>query len=352
MQFRAFGSLFNDQYPIPNNQLVKTKLILIALVLVLIGGIFLYYESKARRVQSEDVVELVKIQIPENANLKEIENSLILGGALDKNKKTAFSYYALTRGLKDKFQAGKYLIDPSSSPASIANKIASGDILQEVQVTLIEGWTAKEMAQQLAENEVVDGVSFLEAVEKDWSGEFEWTKDTDSVEGFLFPDTYRFYLGSTGDDVVRKMLENFEAKALPAVQSGNSDLSLHEVVILASIVQNEVSKEEDMKIVAGIFLSRLELGKPLESDATVNYVTGKGLTQPTLEDTEVDSPYNTYNVEGLPPGPIGNPGILAIQAALEPQDSPFLYFLTTEDGETIFSQTYEEHLENKERYLD
>jgi len=148
-------------------------------------------------------------------------------------------------------------------------------------------------------------------------------------------------------------LANFNAKLTPELRQEivKQKKSFFEVLTLASIIEKEVSEPEDMKMVADIFYKRLKAGIALQSDATVNYATGKSLIQPTYQDLSVNSLYNTYRYPGLPPGPISNPGINALKAAIYPTPNPYYYFLTTESGQAIYSKTYEEHLINKNKYL-
>ena len=120
---------------------------------------------------------------------------------------------------------------------------------------------------------------------------------------------------------------------------------------MASILEDELRTDRDRAKAADLFWRRLDIGMALQSDATVNYVTGKGRAQPSIEDTKVDSPYNTYKYPGLPPGPIGNPGVSAIRAAVSPEPNTFLYYLSAPDGTTYFAETYEQHLANKAKYL-
>lgn len=144
-----------------------------------------------------------------------------------------------------------------------------------------------------------------------------------------------------------------EKKYTPEMRDKTKELgfSIHEILTLSSIIEKEVSSDEDRAIVSGIFHKRLKVGMGLQSDATVNYATGKGETRPSYDDISVDSPYNTYKYRGLPPGPISNPSLSAIRAALAPKESPYLYFLTTEEGKVIYSRTYEEHIIAKRKYL-
>ncbi|MFH1392198.1 MAG: endolytic transglycosylase MltG [bacterium] len=193
----------------------------------------------------------------------------------------------------------------------------------EVQVTFPEGFTVKQIQDRLAANNLV----------------FELDEN---LEGYLFPDTYRFYKNSTAEQAIKKMQDNFNAKV--------GEIS-YDDLILASIVQKEVSNQEDMKKVAGIFLKRLKVNMPLQSDATINFITGKNLTQPSIKDTKTASPYNTYLNLGLPLAPICNPGLTAIEAVQNPEESAYWYFLTPPDIPTIYSKSLEEHNAAKAKFL-
>ena len=177
------------------------------------------------------------------------------------------------------------------------------------------------------------------------------------LEGYLFPDTYRFRSDATSAIVAETMLLTLKRRlaengiAIPRNLIFEGGLTLHEIITLASMVEREVRTPEDMKLVAGIFYTRMKIGMALQADSTVNYVTGKSDTAVSLEDSRVDSPYNTYQNLGLPPGPISNPGMNAILAVLEPTDSDYLYFLTTDDGDVVYAQTFDEHVANKYQYL-
>lgn len=197
------------------------------------------------------------------------------------------------------------------------------DSRPEIQITFPEGFTITQIQKRLNNNGIPGKIS-------------------EDLQGYLFPDTYRFYTGAAIDDVIAKMRNNFDQKV---------DKINQEDLVLASVVEKEVSNPEDMKIVAGIFLKRLKAGMPLQSDATINFITGKNLPQPSIEDTKKISPYNTYQNLGLPPAPICNPGIQAIQAVQNPIASQYWYFLTPPQGETVFSKTLEEHNRAKAKFL-
>jgi len=175
-----------------------------------------------------------------------------------------------------------------------------------------------------------------------------------TLEGYLFPDTYRIFNNASSQDIITKMLNNMDLKITDkmrqdiAVQGKN----LHEILTMASIIEKEVRTPTDMKIVSGIFYNRLHIGMPLQSDATLSYVLGDDKPAHTLKELTIDSPYNTYKYQGLPPAPIASPGLNAIEAAIYPDQTDFLFFLSNlQTGKTYFAKTLTEHNYNKALYL-
>lgn len=248
---------------------------------------------------------------------------------------------------------------------------------EEVQVTIIEGWTEEDIAKKLADTGMFSEEDFLKAVKKFDISPFALVMDKPagtSLEGYLFPDTYRFAKNSSPDDVIGKMLSNFfnRMRSIDIVESeltytipgfedlqvvggdNKSGMSLYDILTLASIVEEEsgsssnMSLAEERALIAGVFYNRMLIGQGLESDATVNYITGKNDPGVSIKDTEINSPYNTYRYAGLPPGPIGNPSLGSIQAVLRPTKSEFYYFLHKQpSGEVQFSKTFAEHIQKK-----
>ncbi len=236
---------------------------------------------------------------------------------------------------------------------------------EEVQVTTIEGWNVKEVAQELADKELFSAEDFLSAQEKFDLSAYPLIASSKpartSLEGFLFPDTYRFNKSSTPDMVLEKMLDDFtmrveklgvttdkEKYTIPAFEQ--YPMTFYEVLTLASVIEKEsggkgpMSLDDERALIAGVFYNRLAIGKALESDATVNYVTGKTNVSTTAADRDTNSPYNTYKYPGLPPGPICNPSLSSIKAALQPKDSDYFYFFHRQpSGEVVFSKNFEEH---------
>jgi len=176
-----------------------------------------------------------------------------------------------------------------------------------------------------------------------------------SLEGYLFPNTHFISAETTEEDLVRKLLQDFDVKLSSDLRNeiASQGKTIFETVTLASIIEREVPQDKDKKMIADVFRKRLAIGMALQSDATVNFVTGKNKAQPSLADLAIDSPYNTYKYRGLPPGPISSPGLASIKAVIYPTPNQYYYFLTTlDEGEVIYGVSYEDHLANKAKYLD
>ncbi len=262
-----------------------------------------------------------------------------------------------------RIKAGEYQLRPGMSYRELGRTLALGPARREVQMTVIEGLTVDEIAQQLEKEQGIDlrtsSALVGRSVDKQpFAGslrdEYPFLNNlpsTRSLEGYLFPDTYRVWADQLPDGLIGKQLQEFSdrfAKAVPGPQSAPLK-TLDDVVILASIVEGEVRSPDDMKIVAGIFLNRLRIGMRLQTDATLNYFTGSNRTRSQAEDLQIDSPYNTYKYAGLPPSPVGNPGAAAIEAVLDPAKTDYLYFLTDKNGTVYYAKTLEEHTANRQK---
>ncbi len=275
-----------------------------------------------------------------------------------------FETYVWLKKIQADFLAGEYLLNTQMNIKEVTEILTSGKVLnKEKNIKIIEGWKISDINQYLADEAIITDDSFLNLARNkvsDWqlaAAKPEFLSDLPSaanLEGFLFPDTYRIFEDATAQDIIVKMLDNFDKKLVPEMREAirKQGKTIYEIVIMASVIEKEVKKTEDMKVVSGIFWNRIKNGQPLQSCATLAYVLGVNKKQYTLEDTEIISPYNTYQNNGLPPGPIANPGLNAINAAINPIYTDYNYFLNRFDnGETIFSRTYEEHLINKNKYL-
>ncbi|MFH0874179.1 MAG: endolytic transglycosylase MltG [Candidatus Komeilibacteria bacterium] len=272
--------------------------------------------------------------------------------------KFIFESYVWLIGAEDKLIAARYSLNTGMSIHVLVKELMRGASGQKDNLTFIEGWNRKENAAYLATR----GFAAKDYVDLTLSNvayrdDFPLTQaipDGNSLEGFLFPDTYQITQSTKMASIVQKQLQNFEAKISGPMISDirQSGHTLYEVIIMASIIEKEVPLHADKKMIADIFWKRIKAGIGLQSDATVNYITGKGTTRPSLADLKIDSPYNTYKYKGLPPGPISNPGLASIQAALYPTANPYYYFLTDKDGGVHYARTLEEHKKNRELYLN
>lgn len=259
-------------------------------------------------------------------------------------------------GMLSDMQAGKYRINTQLSPRDIAYLLTQKNAgVEEVKITFPEGWTARKMADRLTEKKL-PGKMFLDFVEKpsrDVISAYDFLDDFPedaSLEGYLFPDTYVFYADSDAEDIVRKMLDTFQNRTRGDIAETiqKNKISFRQAVIMASIIESEVRTSSDRRIVSGIFWKRIEEGMRLQSDATLEYVLQTNAVQHSGKDLDTPSLYNTYMYEGLPPGPVSNPSLDSLFAAVFPEKSEFYYFLSSpKTGETFFAKTNEEQSANK-----
>jgi UPF0755 protein len=231
----------------------------------------------------------------------------------------------------------------------------------QTSITLLEGWGNQDIADYLEKNGIASSTTFLADAKNFDSSNYQDLASkpkTQDLEGFLFPDTY--FIPETppvgqsiSNVIIKKLLDNFTAKITPEMlaQAEKDNMSLYQIVTLASIIEKESGgNQDDRKTIAGVFYNRLKAGMPLESDATVLFINNKATVSP--DDLNINSPYNTYKYPGLPPGPICNPGLNSIMAALYPTPSDDFYFLTIpQTGRAVFAKTYDEHLKNVAEYL-
>ncbi|HJN62436.1 MAG TPA: endolytic transglycosylase MltG [Candidatus Parcubacteria bacterium] len=322
------------------------------------------------------------IYLPKDSNSKEEKVFLIKKGegtkdiALNLEKEgliksvSLFRFYALTIGVSGKLQAGNYLLSPLMNTHEITKKLVFGKVIKE-KITIIEGWNLRDIGWYLENKGLFQAEELFEAtgfptinyskttdlpIPKDFSEEFDFLKDKPDnigLEGFLFPDTYEITSEENVEEIIKMMLVNFGKKLTPEIKEKikSQNKTVFEVIIMASLIEKEVRTTKDREIVSGVLWKRLKNGVPLQVDATISYITGEKTVKISKEETKIDSFYNTYKYRGLPLGPISNPGIESILAVLNPKESDFWYYLSTPEGETIFSETLEKHNIAKVKYL-
>lgn len=338
-----------------NRNFLKVIFFLGVLILFIFALIFHYYVQGISEKYSESR-EVKRFVIGPGQSSEEISENLQQQGLIKSS--LYFNVYAWQTGLDSRLQAGEYDIPQNLNIREIMRILTRARARNQYKITIIEGWNIRDIAKYLEKRNIFSQEKFLEKVRKkqDWWDVYslvrEKPKEAD-LEGYLFPDTYLVFEDASLDDIIEKMLSTLEKKITPEMraQSEKNAMTFHEALTLASIIEKEVSGSNDRKIVSGIFHKRLKLGIGLQADSTVNYVTGKNALRSTRDDILIDNPYNTYKYRGLPPGPIANPGLDAISAALNPEESPYLYFLTTPQGEVIYSKTFDEHISAKKKYL-
>ena len=285
-------------------------------------------------------------QIAENLKSREIISG-----------KVYFWIYLKTHRLQNKVYPGQYLLSGNLKIPEIASAITNSKRTYE-KVLFREGITAEEMAEELS-NHGFDGKVFLDLVNSppeeilSLFSVVSGKSKSAALEGYLFPDTYYFSKDATPEGILKKILNNTEIKITADMKNKirSQERSLFEVLTMASIIEKEVKTDQDRAMVSGIFWNRVEVGQALQSCATLAFILKENKKQYSFEDTRVNSPYNTYINRGLPPGPIGNPGLASIMAAIYPQSTDYNYFLTDPaTGKTIYSKTIVEHNANKARY--
>lgn len=325
--------------------------IITVVILALIGGYVYIQIGPYDKNSNEEIV----VEIPNGSTLTDVSD-ILKENKLIKNK-TLFKLVAKFKPTENGVKAGKYLFKQSYSNFEILDILIEGKFYNDgIKITIPEGSTYKEIVKILTDK----GIGKTEAYEKlinnpkDFYNEFSYLneKDIKSLEGFLYPDTYYFNKDDSEKEVLSDMLKRFEQIYTDKYkeQQKKMGLTLQQVVNLASIIEKEAVLDEDRPIIASVFYNRLDIDMPLQSDATVQYAFDKRKERVMYKDLKIDSPYNSYINKGLPPTPISNPGIKSIEAALNPADTDYLYFVATIEGKNNYSKTYEEHLKYVESY--
>ena len=259
-----------------------------------------------------------------------------------------FKRYAIGKGADRTLKAGSHSMYKNMGyKRAVDELINHGTGNNTVKLTVPEGYELKQIAESVEAQFGIPKDEFLKAAKKDYG--ISYAKDAPKrdirLEGYLFPDTYEFYKNVSADEIVKAMLNKFGDVWTDEYSERCKELGMttDEVIILASIIEREAGSVSEMGRVSSVFHNRLEIGMALQSCATVQYILPERKDVLAIADTKIDSPYNTYRYPGLPEGPIANPGKAAIEAALYPEDTDYLYFRVNEDGVTLFSKTLTEH---------
>ena len=285
----------------------------------------------------------VQFTIRKGSSFREAAESLSAHGLVRSAR--AFALYAKLRSRDRTLRWGTYVLRPGLSWEQLLEALRLGRGVIHT-VTIPEGLSIADVEPML-----IDALDLthdsIEAAVRDTSLLHELDVPTPTLEGYLFPDTYTFPDKTSARDAVRMMVERFEHEWKPewTERAQEMNLTRHDIVTLASIVEREVRLDEERPVVAAVYLNRLKIGMPLMADPTISYALGKKPGRVLLRDLRVKSPYNTYLRPGLPPGPIGSPGAASIRASLYPAKVPYRFFVAAPDGHHEFRRTYAEHLE-------
>jgi UPF0755 protein len=343
------------------------SVIIIALVLILfVGSIsgYMYIKSALKPVDPKSNEE-IKVEIPMGSSTSDISRILEEDGIIKDSR--VFRFYTKFKNESD-FQAGAYTFSPSLTIDEVIKALKSGKVQEEplYKVTIPEGKSIDQMAKIYASKLGFSEKDFLKKMKDEKYIEKLMDKYPDiltddilnpdiryPLEGYLFAATYHFYDKDPSiEKVVEKMLQKTEQVMTPYFEAiEDNKLTIHETVTMASLIENESGTEDQRKKIAGVFYNRLDEGMKLQTDPTVLYALGKHKDKVLLKDLEVDSPYNTYQIDALPVGPISNFAESSLEAALNPEKSDYMYFLHDGEGNIYYAKTHEEHLELKKRYI-
>ncbi|NCO15254.1 hypothetical protein AUJ30_01390 [Candidatus Wolfebacteria bacterium CG1_02_39_135] len=265
--------------------------------------------------------------------------------------KIIFEIYSLLTGKANQFKPGRYILTTNISIPKLVKVLTKGP--EEISVMIAPGMTLKEIDDKLSLLNIIKPNDLVNLDIHFLKNEYPWLGETKILEGFLLPDTYRFFSDSDTNLVIHKFLDNFEIKALPFFKGSDNIL---DKLILASLLEKEIPDYEEKKIAAGILFKRLKTGIPLQVDASLVYAkcSGRFFGCPPLTeaDYKIDSSYNTYLYPGLTETPIANPGLESIKSVLNPEKTDYWYYLSDpKTKKTVFSKTLDEHNKNRAKYL-
>ena len=315
-------------------------------VLLLLGVLYLL----ASAVFGEDTPATLVVE--EGDTLASVADKLDEAGVI--SSPTLFKLRARVRGEATEIKPGEYRFEPGEDGGEILRKLSSGDSDSSSAITIPEGLTLSQTAQEVAEQSSIPAEEF-EAAAKETGYGYAFLDDPaiQTTEGFLFPKKYEFEKDAEASQIVDRLLQQYlvETRDLELAEAKDrTGLTEYELITVASLVEEESANLEERPVIASVIYNRIRAGMPLQIDATIQYALGKPKEELKLSDLEIDSPYNTYVNSDLPPGPIASPSRESIRAALVPARTDYLYYVLEADGqEHFFTNDYDEFLEAKDR---
>jgi len=327
------------------------SLIIVLLFFLLAVGC-LEVRSLFKPMEQTENDQQVNIEIPKNSSTIDIAGRLESKGLI--RNALAFRIYARYHDIDGQFKPGTYLLNPAMTLEEITGLLIKGPD-DTIKITIPEGFTVAQVAELLAQKGVAKKDDFIRLADGEWNHPYlgDIPAGENRLEGYLFPDTYHVTPATSPEKLVQMMLDRFASVINEhnyIKLASDRGLTLHQAVIIASMVEREARVAGERARIAGVIFNRLEMGMPLQIDATIQYVLDKPREILLYKDLEIDSPYNTYKHAGLPPGPIACPGWPSLQAVIEPEEHDFLYYVAKPDGSHAFSRTLQEHNNNIRKY--
>lgn len=334
-----------------NNKLVNKVNLIILLVIISLILFFLISCSLLKEAEKEEVTvgAEVEFEIKEGMTLKEAASLLEEKGIID--NAFLFRLFVEQRGKEGSLIPGIYVMETNSEYEEVLSEITAGSTVVTYKFTIPEGYTLKEIIEKISGEIPFIEYSDLEQAADIDSYNYDYLEDASSLEGFLFPKTYEITIDYSAINIIEMMLAQYqlETGSLDYSFAENKGLSHYDILKIASLIEREAYVPEERTLISAVIHNRLDIDMKLDIDATLSYFLDKWEEGLTNEDKELDSPYNTYMYAGLPPTPICNPGLASIEAALNPADADYLYFVVTDSEKHThsFASTLEEHEKNR-----
>lgn len=322
----------------------KTKLLLV--ILVLIGSLVSLGCGKSKVADLPNQGAMVMVHVKSGMNTNDIVNLLIKQGVLPKDN--SFTKIAKMKNLEKSLQAGSYQFKIGMTEQEIVEILGKGSVFYN-KLTIPEGYNVTQIAELIEKEGLGKKATFLKLAQNYAPYDYMQTTNPEikfKAEGFLYPATYYLDSEMKEAEILKLLVDEFDRKISNEIREKlkAKKTSIRRLIILASLVEKEAQAAEERKLVASVFENRITQEMPLQSCATIQYILGYPKEELSIADTKIESPYNTYINSGLPPGPIANPGMPSILAALEPEQTKYLYFVVSTAGKHTFSTNYEDHL--------
>ena len=335
------------------NGLLIIVIALIAIIAIGVGG-FSVIMGDADKALDPTSTETMTVTIPTGTSTTGIGNILVEQGIID--SVDSFKLQSKMQGMDGKYKAGEYTLSPAMTMTEIMDVLVKGTV-NTVRFTIPEGLRVDEVAEKLASEGLINKELFMNEIEHGEFG-YRFLKDAPAgklhLEGYLYPNTYDVFTTATEHDIIDRLLRQLDIVFTEEMYARVDELGMdiNEVMTIASLIERETMVDSEKPKVASVIYNRLNIGMKLQIDATVQYALGESKQFLTYADLEVNSPYNTYKIEGLPPGPICSPGEASIKAALYPEDTNYIYYVLSaaKDGTHKFAKTGSEFLKYKQEY--